>query len=131
MVSIHTFPETGDGSPFPGSDDAKRNANARKMQMKERVPTASAIGLELCDNCGAMKRADDQPNFRCPCHKAAYCSRECQVSHRKEHKAICTCCCQKGRKIAQAQAGLQKFSSCRFLVRDWWFRLLSSFFITA
>jgi MYND finger len=74
-----------------GLDDAKRNARARKQQMREFGPAAaSAISFEACGHCGTMQRADGRgPNFRCPCHKAAYCSRACQVSHRKEHKKIC------------------------------------------
>jgi MYND finger len=70
---------------------AKRIAKRVQREMKQRNrPSEDCKSGETCSNCGTMERPNGQPNFRCPCHKAAYCSRECQASHRKEHKKICT-----------------------------------------
>jgi hypothetical protein len=79
-------------SSFPGIDDVKRNSQIMmKKQLKEREELhGPRITSEPCYNCRAKQRPNGEPNLRCPCHKAAYCSKECQVSHRKEHTKYCT-----------------------------------------
>jgi hypothetical protein len=79
--------------------DANRNAKLMKKCMKTaRDSSARTANGEACYNCGVLERSDGQPNFRCPCHKAVYCSKECQLSHRKEHKKICTAVVPKKQK---------------------------------
>jgi MYND finger len=74
----------------PPEDTAKRVARKMQKQLKQRQQSVDYKTREVCDSCGILARPNGQPNFRCPCHKAAYCSKECQASHRKEHGKICT-----------------------------------------
>jgi hypothetical protein len=84
---VSDIPE--DCFPVEQKLDAKRQAKQMKKYLKAR-DFLDWTTVESCANCGVLKRPDGQPNFRCPCHKASYCSKECQLINRKEHKKICT-----------------------------------------
>jgi hypothetical protein len=43
-----------------------------------------------CEVCEALTAASRDKLHMCPCRNVAYCSRECQVKHWKEHKVQCT-----------------------------------------
>jgi hypothetical protein len=43
-----------------------------------------------CFICEALTAASRDKLHMCPCRNVAYCSRECQVKHWKEHKVQCT-----------------------------------------
>ena len=43
-----------------------------------------------CFICEALTAKSRDKLLMCPCRNVAYCSRECQVKHWKEHKVLCT-----------------------------------------
>ncbi|GMI32389.1 hypothetical protein TrCOL_g8016 [Triparma columacea] len=43
-----------------------------------------------CYVCEALTAKERDKLHMCPCRNVAYCSRECQVKHWKEHKVLCT-----------------------------------------
>ena len=43
-----------------------------------------------CFVCEALTAASRSKLHMCPCRNVAYCSRECQLKHWKEHKVLCT-----------------------------------------
>jgi hypothetical protein len=43
-----------------------------------------------CFICEALTAKSRDKLHMCPCRNVAYCSRECQVKHWKEHKVLCT-----------------------------------------
>ena len=48
------------------------------------------IVMEKCAACQATPQADGKPLQDCGgCRSIKYCSRECQLAHRKEHKVDC------------------------------------------
>jgi hypothetical protein len=44
---------------------------------------------EVCEALTAKERDRDKLHM-CPCRNVAYCSKECQVKHWREHKVLCT-----------------------------------------
>ncbi|GMI48295.1 hypothetical protein TrCOL_g6697 [Triparma columacea] len=43
-----------------------------------------------CEVCEALTAKERDKLHMCPCRNVAYCSRECQVKHWREHKVLCT-----------------------------------------
>jgi hypothetical protein len=43
-----------------------------------------------CFICEALTAKERDKLLMCPCRNVAYCSRECQVKHWREHKVLCT-----------------------------------------
>jgi hypothetical protein len=43
-----------------------------------------------CFICEALTAKERDKLLMCPCRNVAYCSRECQLKHWKEHKVLCT-----------------------------------------
>jgi hypothetical protein len=43
-----------------------------------------------CYVCEALTAKERDKLLMCPCRNVAYCSRECQLKHWKEHKVLCT-----------------------------------------
>jgi hypothetical protein len=43
-----------------------------------------------CEVCEALTAKSRDKLLMCPCRNVAYCSRECQLKHWKEHKVLCT-----------------------------------------
>jgi hypothetical protein len=43
-----------------------------------------------CFVCEALTAKERDRLLMCPCRNVAYCSRECQVKHWREHKVLCT-----------------------------------------
>jgi hypothetical protein len=43
-----------------------------------------------CFVCEALTAKERDKLLMCPCRNVAYCSRECQLKHWKEHKVLCT-----------------------------------------
>jgi hypothetical protein len=43
-----------------------------------------------CYVCEALTAKERDKLLMCPCRNVAYCSRECQLKHWREHKVLCT-----------------------------------------
>jgi hypothetical protein len=81
------------GNPFSNVVRDKFNS----FQPSDRDPTITNItklylqGLPFCCFvCEALTAKGRDKLLVCPCRTVAYCSRECQVKHWREHKVQCT-----------------------------------------
>ena len=58
-----------------------------RAQVASHLESTERSRITTCSNPGCS-RTDNLKH--CPCKKVAYCSRDCQVAHRKQHKSSCT-----------------------------------------
>ncbi|KAE9992238.1 hypothetical protein EG327_009616 [Venturia inaequalis] len=72
---------------------APPKANKERSEMEALEKGMAALiksGQHGCDKCGKEKRESGEALLNCAqCHKAKYCSSECQKAQWKEHKKIC------------------------------------------
>ena len=82
----------------PDSDVVRDKFNAFTLQFPtHRDPTITNITKHYlqgrpfcCFVCEALTAKERDKLLMCPCRNVAYCSRECQVKHWREHKVQCT-----------------------------------------
>jgi hypothetical protein len=79
----------------PDSDVVRDKFNS--MPSSHRDPTITNITKHYlegrpfcCFICEALTAKERDKLHMCPCRNVAYCSRECQVKHWREHKVQCT-----------------------------------------
>jgi hypothetical protein len=67
------------------------------IHLSKRDPTIANITKHYlqgrpfcCEVCEALTAKERDKLHMCPCRNVAYCSRECQVKHWREHKVLCT-----------------------------------------
>ncbi|GMI38113.1 hypothetical protein TrCOL_g12409 [Triparma columacea] len=82
----------------PDSDVLRDKFNSFALQYPSyRDPTITNITKHYlqgrpfcCEVCEALTAKERDKLHMCPCRTVAYCSRECQVKHWREHKVQCT-----------------------------------------
>jgi hypothetical protein len=79
----------------PDSDVVRDKFNS--FHPSHRDPTITNITTHYlqgrpfcCFVCEALTAKERDKLHMCPCRNVAYCSRECQLKHWKEHKVLCT-----------------------------------------
>jgi hypothetical protein len=79
----------------PDSDVVRDNFNSRDASYRD--PTITNITKQYlqgrpfcCFVCEALTAKERSKLLMCPCRNVAYCSRECQLKHWREHKVLCT-----------------------------------------
>jgi hypothetical protein len=81
----------------PDSDVLRDKFNLCTRDPSKRDPTITNITKHYlqgrpfcCFVCEALTAKSRSKLHMCPCRNVAYCSRECQLKHWKEHKVLCT-----------------------------------------
>ncbi|GMI30286.1 hypothetical protein TrCOL_g5530 [Triparma columacea] len=81
----------------PDSDVVRDKFNVHSHDPSYRDPTITNITKHYlqgrpfcCFVCEALTAKERDKLLMCPCRTVAYCSRECQVKHWREHKVQCT-----------------------------------------
>ncbi|GMI23764.1 hypothetical protein TrCOL_g8647 [Triparma columacea] len=79
----------------PDSDVVRDKFNSRDPSYRDPTITNNVKHYLqgrpfCCFICEALTAKERDKLLMCPCRNVAYCSRECQLKHWKEHKVLCT-----------------------------------------